>query len=69
MALLRGWSPLVALRIEYSLLERTVEADLVPCALELGLGVTPWAPLKSGVLSGKYVRGREANPARGEWVT
>ena len=69
MALLRGWSPLVALQIEYSLLERTVEADLVPCALELGLGVTPWAPLKSGVLSGKYVRGREANPARGEWVS
>lgn len=69
MALLRGWAPLVALQIEYSLLERTVEADLVPCALELGLGVTPWSPLKGGVLSGKYVRGRETEAARGIWVT
>ena len=52
----RGWAPLIALQIEYSLLERTVEGDLVPMALELGLGVTPWSPLKQGVLSGKYKR-------------
>lgn len=69
MALLRGWAPLVALQIEYSLLERTVEGDLIPCALELGLGVTPWSPLKSGVLSGKYVRGRAVAASRGAWVT
>lgn len=55
-ATLRGWTPLVALQIEYSLLERTVEGELVPAALELGLGVTPWSPLKSGALSGKYKR-------------
>ena len=52
----RGWSPFVGLQIEYSLLERTVEAELVPMAAELGLGITPWSPLKSGALSGKYTR-------------
>jgi aryl-alcohol dehydrogenase-like predicted oxidoreductase len=56
MALLRGWSPLVALQIEYSLLQRTVEAELVPMAGELGLGITPWGPLRGGALSGKYKR-------------
>jgi aryl-alcohol dehydrogenase-like predicted oxidoreductase len=66
----RGWAPLVALQIEYSLLERTVEGELIPMALELGLGVTPWSPLKSGVLSGKYTRenaGR-VKADRGAWV-
>ncbi len=53
---LRGWSPIVALQIEYSLLERTVEGELVPMARELGLGITPWSPLKGGALSGKYKR-------------
>jgi aryl-alcohol dehydrogenase-like predicted oxidoreductase len=56
MALLRGWSPLVALQIEYSLLQRTVEGELVPMAQELGLGITPWGPLRGGALSGKYKR-------------
>jgi len=52
----RGWSRLIALQIEYSLIERTVEGELIPMALELGLGVTPWSPLRGGVLSGKYTR-------------
>lgn len=56
MAHFRGWAEFVGLQIEYSLLERTVEQELVPMALELGLGITPWSPLKSGVLSGKYTR-------------
>jgi aryl-alcohol dehydrogenase-like predicted oxidoreductase len=51
---LRGWSPLIALQIEYSLIARTVERDLIPMAKELGLGVNPWSPLASGVLTGKY---------------
>ena len=69
-ARLRGWSPLIALQIEYSLVERTVEGELMPMARELGLGVTPWSPLKSGVLSGKYTRdgAASADPARGAWV-
>ncbi|WP_433662947.1 aldo/keto reductase [Nocardia sp. CA-128927] len=53
---LRGWSPLIALQIEYSLIERTVERDLIPMARELGLGVIPWSPLGGGVLTGKYTR-------------
>ena len=71
IARFRGWSPLVALQIEYSLLERTVEGELIPMALEMGLGVTPWSPLKSGVLSGKYTRDNAATVKadRGERVT
>ncbi len=52
----RGWTAFIGLQIEYSLLERTVEGELVPMARELGLGITPWSPLKSGILSGKYTR-------------
>jgi aryl-alcohol dehydrogenase-like predicted oxidoreductase len=47
----RGWSAFVGLQIEYSLLERTVEQELVPMARELGLRITNWSPL-----SGKYTR-------------
>ncbi|MEU9621545.1 MULTISPECIES: aldo/keto reductase [unclassified Streptomyces] len=53
---LRGWSPLVALQIEYNLTERTGERDLIPMAREMGLGVIPWSPLAGGVLTGKYSR-------------
>ncbi len=71
IARLRGWAPLVAIQIEYSLLERTVEGELVPMARELGMGVTPWSPLKSGVLSGKYTRAEHGKhqAGRGEWAT
>jgi aryl-alcohol dehydrogenase-like predicted oxidoreductase len=70
-AQLRGFAPLIALQIEYSLLERTVEGELIPMAQAMGLGVTPWGPLRAGVLSGKYSRqnmqaeskGRAANLA------
>jgi aryl-alcohol dehydrogenase-like predicted oxidoreductase len=65
MALLRGWSPLVALQIEYSLLQRTVEGELVPMAQELGLGITPWGPLRGGALSGKYKRDDKGKHAAG----
>ena len=58
LARLRGWTPLAALQIEYSLMERTVEGDLMPMARAFGLGVTPWSPLKGGLLTGKYGRGR-----------
>ncbi|HZA12137.1 aldo/keto reductase [Mycobacterium sp.] len=52
----RGWSAFIGLQVEYSLLERTIEQELVPMAGEFGLGITPWSPLKSGALSGKYTR-------------
>src|SRR5690606_27557454 len=53
---LRGWSPFVALQIEYSLVERSVEHELIPMAQALGLGVLPWSPLGGGILTGKYSR-------------
>jgi aryl-alcohol dehydrogenase-like predicted oxidoreductase len=56
IAQFRGWAPLIALQIEYSLMQRTVEGELIPMAQELGLGVLPWGPLKGGILSGKYTR-------------
>ena len=54
MAELRGWSSFVGLQIPYSLIERTVERELLPMAAALGVTVTPWGCLASGVLSGKY---------------
>ncbi len=60
---LRAWSPLVALQLEYNLIERTGERDLLPMAKELGLGVTLWSPLAGGVLTGKYSRADLASTA------
>src|SRR6202041_3538195 len=54
LAHLRGWSPFVGLQIEFSLIERTVERELIPMAKALNIGVTAWSPLASGVLTGKY---------------
>jgi aryl-alcohol dehydrogenase-like predicted oxidoreductase len=54
LAQLRGWSPFVGLQIEYSLIERTVERELVPMAKALNLGLTAWSPLARGMLTGKY---------------
>jgi aryl-alcohol dehydrogenase-like predicted oxidoreductase len=65
IARFRGWSAFIGLQIEYSLLERSVEQELVPMALEFGLGITPWSPLKSGALSGKYTR-KNAGQMKGD---
>ncbi len=54
LAELRGWTPFVGLQIEYNLIERTPERELLPMADALGLTVTPWSPLASGWLTGKY---------------
>jgi aryl-alcohol dehydrogenase-like predicted oxidoreductase len=54
LADLRGWTPFVALQIEYSLIARTPERDLLPMARALDLAITPWGILGSGVLTGKY---------------
>lgn len=55
-----GRTPLVAVQVEYSLLERGVEREVLPACAELGLGVLPWSPLGRGVLTGKYRQGRPA---------
>jgi aryl-alcohol dehydrogenase-like predicted oxidoreductase len=60
IARFRGWAPVAALQLEYSLLERTPEGELLPMAADLGIGVLPWSPLRSGQLSGKYVRNNGA---------
>jgi aryl-alcohol dehydrogenase-like predicted oxidoreductase len=54
MAELRGWTQLAALQVEYSLLQRTTERDLIPAARALGMAMMPWSPLANGLLSGKY---------------
>ncbi len=54
---LRGWSQYAGLQIEYSLIERTPERDLLPMADHFDLSVLCWAPLGGGVLTGKYTRG------------
>jgi len=54
LAELRGWTEFIGLQIEYSLMERTVERELVPMAKALNLGVLAWSPLARGVLTGKY---------------
>ncbi|MGD8416243.1 MAG: aldo/keto reductase [Pseudomonadales bacterium] len=60
LAELRGWSAFVALQIRYSLVDRTVERELLPMARALDLAVTPWGVVGSGVLSGKYNADRNA---------
>jgi aryl-alcohol dehydrogenase (NADP+) len=59
MAVLKSWTPLSALQVEYSLLARTVEGELAPLALDQGMALVPWSPLKNGFLSGKYRRDTE----------
>ncbi|MGS4947487.1 aldo/keto reductase [Meridianimarinicoccus sp. RP-17] len=44
----------VALQPQYSLLDRGIEYEVLPCALENGIGLTPWSPLGGGWLTGKY---------------
>ncbi|MGH2945908.1 MAG: aldo/keto reductase [Solirubrobacteraceae bacterium] len=57
-----GWAPFVSLQAQYSLVERSVELELLPFCRAAGLGVLPWGPLGAGFLSGRYRRG-EAVPA------
>jgi aryl-alcohol dehydrogenase-like predicted oxidoreductase len=56
-----GRAPLVSTQMEYSLLNRGIEHDVVPAALELGLGILPYSPLARGVLTGKYRTGTPAD--------
>jgi aryl-alcohol dehydrogenase-like predicted oxidoreductase len=57
LAELRGWTRFIGLQIEYSLIERTVERELIPMAKALNLGLVAWSPLAGGLLSGKYHSG------------
>lgn len=59
LAELMGWSQFIALQVEYSLLQRTPERELIPMAKHFGMTITPWAPLAGGALTGKYLRGEK----------
>jgi aryl-alcohol dehydrogenase-like predicted oxidoreductase len=56
-ALIAGSGLVTSVQVEYSLLERRIERNLVPCAQEHALAILPWAPLGRGVLTGKYLNG------------
>jgi aryl-alcohol dehydrogenase-like predicted oxidoreductase len=70
LATVRGWTPFVGLQIEYNLLERTSDRELIPMAAALGLGVLAWSPLANGLLGGRYrvtadgIRSDDGSPAR-----
>src|SRR5258708_20399620 len=64
LAELRGWTQFTGLQIEYSLIERTVERELVPMAQALNLGILAWSPLARGLLTGKYHGEGKAEGAR-----
>ncbi|MBI1180286.1 MAG: aldo/keto reductase [Alphaproteobacteria bacterium] len=66
LAELKGWSPFAALQLEYNLLQRTPERELLPMCREFGLGVVPWSPLAAGLLTGKYGRKHLAKPGAGD---
>ncbi len=54
---LRGWTPVSAIQIEYNLLQRTPEREMLPMADGFGLGVMGWSPMAAGILTGKYRKG------------
>jgi aryl-alcohol dehydrogenase-like predicted oxidoreductase len=58
----RGWARFTGTQIEWSLLSRAVEDEVVPAATAAGLGVVPYFPLASGMLTGKYRRGEPFPP-------
>lgn len=61
LAQLRGWTQFIGLQIEYSLIERTVERELIPMAKAFNIGLVAWSPLAGGLLSGKYHSGNGAD--------
>jgi aryl-alcohol dehydrogenase-like predicted oxidoreductase len=67
-----NWTPFVSAQNRYSLLDRSVEKEVIPACERFGLGMIPWGPLASGLLTGKYRRNEPAptgskfeNPALG----
>jgi len=56
-----GHTAIISNQVEYSLLERGIEREVVPAAEHHGIGLLPWAPLGRGVLTGKYRNGTPAD--------
>ncbi|MBX7093392.1 MAG: aldo/keto reductase [Flavobacteriales bacterium] len=63
IAELKGWSRFAGMQVEYSLITRDAERDLLPLAKYTDMGVTAWAPLAGGALTGKYL-GNNQDPKR-----
>lgn len=63
IAELRGWNSFIALQIEYSLIQRSVERDLIPMANAFDMGIIAWAPIAGGALTGKYLT-QDEHPKR-----
>jgi aryl-alcohol dehydrogenase-like predicted oxidoreductase len=59
MAELKGWTQFAGLQVEYSLIRRDIERDLLPMAKHFGMSVTPWGAMAGGVLTGKYLKGEQ----------
>src|SRR5260370_29914250 len=64
LATLKHWTPVVALQIEYRLIQRTPERELLPMAKRFGLTITPWSVLGAGLLTGRFNRSLEQNLER-----
>ena len=64
IAELRGYEPVSALQLEYSLAERAIENEFVPFGTRHGAGIMVWSPLASGLLSGKYRPAQAGNAGR-----
>jgi aryl-alcohol dehydrogenase-like predicted oxidoreductase len=60
-----GRERIIALQLEYSLVERNIEREHLPAAQELGMAVCPWSPLAGGLLAGKYKREGEPGSPQG----
>lgn len=69
LATLRGYEPVCALQLEYSLVERSIEREHIPAALEMGASVCAWSPLASGLLTGKYAPAAEGSTGQGRLAT
>ncbi len=64
----RGWTPFSAIQVQYSLIERTAERELIPMANALGLSITAWAPLGGGILTGKYGKDSKITREKARYV-
>ena len=70
LAEFRGWEPVCAMQLEYSLVERQIEFEFTRLATDHGMGLVAWSPLASGLLSGKYRAGdAQATMAEGRLKT
>ena len=64
LADVRGFAPIAAMQLEYSLVQRSIEREHLPLAKAHDIGITAWSPLAGGILTGKYTQRGEATGAK-----